>query len=135
MVIDTSALIAIVSGEPRAGDCIDAIHEAETIGMSAASFHEASIVIDSRRDPIASRRLDEVRLNAGIHLVPFTAAQSELARQAHRDFGRGSGSDAKLNMGDCYAYALAKELDEPLLFIGNDFIHTDLASALEDPRP
>ncbi|MBC7462487.1 MAG: type II toxin-antitoxin system VapC family toxin [Thermoleophilia bacterium] len=135
MIVETSALIAMVFDEARGEECRNALVLDDQRSMSAASYFEASIVTDARRDPVVMRKLDAWRQRAGIHLVPFTATQAELARQAYRDFGRGSGNPAKLNMGDCYAYALASDLDEPLLFIGNDFIHTDIRSVLDDPRP
>jgi ribonuclease VapC len=90
-------------------------------------------VIDAERDPIVSRELDVVRRELGIAIAPVTATHVDIARQAYRDFGRGSGHPAKLNFGDCFAYALAIEQDEPLLFIGNDFSHTDVEPALELP--
>jgi ribonuclease VapC len=83
-------------------------------------------VIDSARDPVASRRVDEL-LDAGrISVEPVTATQARIAREAYRDFGKGSGHPAGLNFGDCFAYALARETDEALLFKGNDFSKTDI---------
>lgn len=99
--------------------------------MSAANALEAAIVIDAERDPIVSRELDGVRRDLDIAIVPVTAQHVEIARQAYRDFGRGSGHPAKLNFGDCFAYALAIEQDQPLLYVGDDFAHTDVEPALE----
>ncbi|MCW2921185.1 MAG: putative pilT protein N-terminal, putative toxin of system [Thermoleophilia bacterium] len=98
--------------------------------ISAGNAFEAAIVIDSYRDPVASRDLDRVRGELGIAIAPVTAAQVDIARQAYRDFGRGSGHPAKLDFGDCFAYALAVESGEPLLFVGDDFTHTDVEPAL-----
>jgi ribonuclease VapC len=86
---------------------------------------EASIVIDSGRDAVASRRLDDFFRVSRIAIETVTSSQAEIARQAYRDFGKGRHK-AGLNFGDCFAYALAKEMDEPLLFKGNDFRHTDI---------
>ena len=97
--------------------------------MSAVNWVEAAVVVDSARDPVASRRFDELINTSEIEVVPVTAAQAVLARQAYRDFGRGSGSPAQLNFGDCFAYALATEAREPLLSKGDDFGHTDITAA------
>ena len=99
--------------------------------MSAATFLEAAIVVDRLPNPRASVRFDELVSNLGIIVELVTAHQATVAREAHRRFGRGSGHPAKLNFGDCFAYALARELDEPLLFIGQDFIHTDVRRVLD----
>ncbi len=85
-------------------------------------------MIDASRDPIASRRFDELVKEAQISIEAVTEAQAQVAREAYRDFGKGSGHPARLNFGDCFAYALAKITGEPLLFKGDDFIHTDIAS-------
>lgn len=94
--------------------------------MSAGTYLEASIVIDRARDPLVSRRLDEIIAEAAIIIEPVTASQVRIAREAYRDFGKGSGHAAGLNFGDCFAYALAIEMNEPLLFKGDDFRHTDI---------
>lgn len=86
-------------------------------------------MIDASRDPIASRRFDELTKEAQISIESVTEAQAQAAREAYRDFGRGSGHPAKLNFGDCFAYALAKSTGEPLLFKGDDFVHTDVVAA------
>lgn len=97
--------------------------------MSAASYLETAIVLDSRRDVVLSRRLDELLVDLAIRIEPVTAAQAMVAREAYRDFGKGSGHPAGLNFGDCLTYGLAKDRREPLLFKGNDFVHTDIESA------
>ena len=130
MIIDTSAVIAILRAEPDAADFAEAIEAATSRRMSAANFLEAAVVMDSARDPVVSRRFDELVAAAEIQVDPVTQAQARIARDAYRDFGKGSGHPAALNFGDCFAYALARDADEPLLFKGKDFIHTDLAPAL-----
>jgi ribonuclease VapC len=128
VIIDTSALIAILRDEPQAKECAVAIERDPIRRLSAASFVETALVIDGSRDPIASRRFDDLVREAHIAIEPVTEAQARIAREAYRDFGKGSGHPAKLNFGDCFAYALAKTTGEPLLFKGEDFIHTDIIS-------
>ncbi|MFI5729116.1 type II toxin-antitoxin system VapC family toxin [Kribbella sp. NPDC051587] len=130
MIIDTSALIAILRAEPDAADFAEAIEAAPSRRMSAATFLEAAVVIDSQRNPVVSRRFDELVGAAEIQIEPVTEAHARIAREAYRDFGKGSGHPAGLNFGDCFAYALAQDSGEPLLFKGNDFSQTDLKSAL-----
>lgn len=127
MIIDTSAIVAILLGEPEAADFIDALLDAPTARMSAATYVEAAVVVDANRDPVLSARFDE--LAAEIEVVPMTRDHADTARQAYRDYGRGTGHPARLNLGDCFAYALARSSGEPLLFKGNDFVHTDLLPA------
>ena len=131
MIIHTSAIIAILRSEPDALTFAEAIADAGVRRMSAANFLEAAVVIDGSRDPIASRRCDELISTAEIAVVPVTEAQARIARAAYRDFGKGSGHPAGLNFGDCFAYALAQESQESLLFKGKDFIHTDVRAALD----
>jgi len=129
VIIDTSALVAILRDEPEAKDCAIAIERNPIRRVSAANFVETALVIDGSRDPIASRRFDELVKEARIVIEPVTEAHARIAREAYRDFGKGSGHPAKLNFGDCFAYALAKTTGEPLLFKGDDFIYTDAISA------
>src|SRR6266404_3062462 len=129
MIVDTSALVAILRDEPDAKDCAFAIERSPKRRVSAANFVETALVIDGSRDPIASRRFDDLVKEARIVIEPVTETQARIAREAYRDFGKGSGHPAKLNFGDCFAYALAKATGEPLLFKGDDFIHTDIISA------
>jgi ribonuclease VapC len=130
MIVDTSALIAILRDEPEAAAFAAAIEAASQRRISAANFVEAAIVIDGSRDPIASRRLDDLVREAQLVIEAVTAVHAKIAREAYRDFGRGSGHSARLNFGDCFAYALARATGEPLLFKGNDFSQTDIMSAL-----
>jgi ribonuclease VapC len=130
MIIDTSAIIAILRDEPEAMSCARAIADATERRVSAVNFVESAVVIDASRDPIASRRFDDFITEANIFIEPVTEIQAKIARDAYRDFGKGSGHPAKLNFGDCFAYALAKAIGEPLLFKGGDFSHTDIISAL-----
>jgi ribonuclease VapC len=94
-----------------------------------ANYLETAIVIDGSRSPIASRRFDDLLREAEIVIEAVTEEQAQTAREAYRDFGRGSGHQAGLNFGDCFAYALAKTFREPLLFKGDDFVHTGIAVA------
>jgi ribonuclease VapC len=130
MIIDTSALVAILRDEPEAETCARAIESAAERRVSAVNFVEAAVVIDGSRDPIASRRFDDLLKVARVVIEPVTEIQARLARDAYRDFGKGSGHSAKLNFGDCFAYALAKTTGESLLFIGADFGHTDIMPAI-----
>ena len=130
MIVDTSAIIAILRDEPEAISCARAIADATMRRVSAVNFVEAAVVIDASRDPIATRRFDEFIREANISIESVTTTQTQIARAACRDFGKGSGHPARLNFGDCFAYALAKESGEPLLFRGGDFAHTDIVAAL-----
>ncbi len=131
MIVDTSALIAILRGEEDAVVYAQAIANADVGRISAATYVETAAVIDINRDPIASRRFDDLLREARLVVEPVTEAQARIAREAYRDFGRGSGHPARLNFGDCFAYALARAMDEPLLFKGDDFVHTDISPALK----
>ena len=128
MIVDTSALIALLRDEPDAPRFAAALATRQVAKrISAANYLEAAIVIDGARDPIASRRLDEVIAKANDRIEPVIEEHARIARAAYRDFGRGSGHPAALNYGDCFAYALAKASGERLLFKGGDFARTDLA--------
>lgn len=130
MIVDTSALIAILRAEPEAARIAQALADATHARLSAANFVEAAAVIDGSRDPVASRRYDDLLREARLIIEPVTEAQARLARHAYRDFGKGSGHPAQLNFGDCFAYALAKDTNEPLLFKGTNFAATDVEPAL-----
>jgi ribonuclease VapC len=126
MVIDTSALIAILQDEPERRILNEAIEAAESCAMSTGSFLETSMVIESRYGPDGTRDLDLFISKARISLASVDADQAYVARDAFRRYGKGR-HPAGLNFGDCFAYALAKMLDERLLFKGNDFVLTDIA--------
>lgn len=126
MIVDSSVAAAICLAEPDAADFVDVIELASTLRMSAGTYLEAAVVIEGR-EPGA---FDAFVRGLGIEIVPFDQAQADLARTAYRKFGRGSGHPAALNFGDCFAYALARTVDEPLLFKGNDFTLTDVRPAI-----
>ncbi|MFV0407873.1 MAG: type II toxin-antitoxin system VapC family toxin [Propioniciclava sp.] len=128
MIVDSSALMAILENEPGSDDVLRAAATA-TCKMSVATMVELGIVADSRSTGHGAR-LDELMEALGIALVPLSAQHGQLARAAYRRFGRGSGSKARLNFGDCFAYALSIATGEPLLFVGEDFAQTDVVPAL-----
>ena len=129
LVVDSSAWVAILRQEPEARALVEAITSADTVHVSAASYVEVGAVVDGARDPIASRRFDELLELFQVVVEPVTPGQARRARDAYRDFGRGSGHPARLNYGDVFSYALATELRAPLLFKGTDFTHTDVIDA------
>lgn len=133
MILDTSALVAILRDEPDADLYLSALTNTPVRRMSAATYVESAAVIDGSRDPVASRRFDDFLREASIEIEPVTAEQARVARAAYRDFGKGSGHPARLNFGDCFAYALAKSSNEALLFKGQDFAYTDISPALAQP--
>ena len=128
MIIDTSALVAIMREEEGADRYDSLINDAPFVSMSAASYVEAVMVMVSGRNGRFRNRLDQVIGEFSIEIVPVTAEQAHLAADAFIAFGKGRHS-AALNYGDCFAYALAKATGEPLLFKGNDFTRTDVAPA------
>jgi ribonuclease VapC len=130
MIVDTSAVIAILRGEQESEQLVAAIQSAGGALISAASYVEAAAVIDRIGDPVLSRRLDELLELLRVELEPFDARQAAAARAAYADFGRGSGHPASLNYRDCLTYGLAKATGQPLLFVGHDFAQTDLRPAL-----
>jgi len=133
MIVDTSALIAILKSEPEAETLSEAIEAATVVRISAASYLESFIVVDGYRNPNLRARLEVIFENPGLVIEPVTFEQAKIARQAYRDFGKWSGHPAGLNFGDCFSYALARDKREPILFKGDDFNHTDLRSALPTP--
>lgn len=128
MIVDASALMAVVNAEPEAEQFAHLLLSQEAT-ISVANWLEVCLVAD-RRSSRHSRDLDDVVAMAGVKIAPVTVEHGQIAREAHRRFGKGSGSPARLNFGDCFAYALARSTDEPLLFKGDDFTHTDIRSAL-----
>jgi ribonuclease VapC len=125
MVIDSSALLAILQREPERRSFVEAIESADSARISVASFVETSIVIESRYGVEGLLDLDRFISRAGIELIPVDSEQGQLARSAFSRFGKGRHR-AGLNYGDCFSYAAAIGLGEPLLCKGDDFIHTDV---------
>ena len=126
MIVDSSALVAMLWREPEGEAFGKAITADRSPIVSAANYLEAGIVIDGERNPALSAKLDALINELAIDIVPVTAEHAKLARQAYRDFGKGSGHKAQLNFGDCFAYALAMERGEALLYKGDDFEHAGL---------
>lgn len=131
MIIDTSALVAVITDEPDGAALGNIMAAATSLRISAANYLEAALVLDRRDNPAAGAVLDDVILDLNITIDPVTAEQARIARQAWRDYGRGSGHPANLNFGDCFSYALARTTREPILFKGTDFAQTDLRPAVE----
>lgn len=134
MIVDTSALVAILFDESDAHAYARAIAGAETSRLSAASFVETAIVVEAQAKNGARGQVDALIRRAGIIVEPVTEEQAHIARQAYTDFGKGR-HPAGLNFGDCFAYALAKLTAEPLLFKGEDFSKTDITPALPPTTP
>lgn len=125
MILDTSAIIAILQSEPEADQLILAIQNAKTLRVSAASVVEAGIVMYARYGDAGELEVDQFIHRLKISIVPVNAEQAELARSAYRKYGKGI-HQAGLNYGDCFSYALAISLQEKLLFVGEDFSKTDV---------
>lgn len=125
MIVDSSVVVAILALESGAREFVEAIERAPEGRISVISYVEAAIVLDSRNNPALGRRLDDFIREARLVLEPVTIEQARRAREAYRDFGKRRHR-AGLNFGDCFAYALAKDKGEPLLFKGNDFTKTDV---------
>ena len=130
MIVDSSALLAIIRDEPLAATCLQTMLGSVSNRIGAASYLEAAIVADRLPESPGAASFDDLIEQLNIEVKPLTARQAAIAREAYRRFGKGTGHPARLNFGDCFAYALAKDLDEPLLFVGHDFVHTDVPSAL-----
>lgn len=125
MVVETSAILAILQDEPQRRKFNEAVEAADTRWLSTASFVESSMIVESRYGADGVRDLDLFIAKARIALVPVDEDQAQLAREGFQKFGKGR-HPAGLNFGDCFSYALARSLDEPLLFKGNDFSKTDV---------
>jgi ribonuclease VapC len=125
MIVDTSALLAVLFAEPESEDFARAIAGAEVPRLSAANLLEAGIVADNQADQRTGRQLDALVANFRLRIEAVTEEPVRIARQAYVDFGRGNHA-AALNFGDCFAYALSKTTGEPLLFKGNAFAQTDI---------
>ena len=129
MIVDTSALIAVLLGEPEADEFGRTLMGGGA-RLSSATLVEARIVAHSRLEATGARKLASILEAARAEVVPVDERQADAASEAYRRYGRGSGHPARLNFGDCFAYALATIADEPLLYKGDDFVHTDVRSAL-----
>jgi ribonuclease VapC len=125
MVIDTSAIMAIIYAEPEELIFLEIINDSEECLLSSPSYVEASIVLGTKHGQQGRENLNLLIEALSITIVPFTVEQAQLASEAFLKFGKGR-HPAKLNMGDCFSYALAKSTNQPLLFKGNDFIDTDI---------
>jgi ribonuclease VapC len=128
MIIDTSAIVAILFGEDDAEIYAEAITQADSCRISAATFVETAIVVEAQTRNNGGRQFDAFIRRAGIAIEPVTEEQAHIARQAFIDFGKGR-HPAGLNYGDCFSYALSKAAREPLLFKGKDFAKTDVNAA------
>jgi ribonuclease VapC len=128
MILDTSALVAILYGEPEGPHFTQLIHDADICRISVANFVELAMVIEGQLGPDAARQADAFLRRAGITTEAVTLEHGHLARQAFLDYGKGRHK-AGLNFGDCFAYALTKATGEPLLFKGDDFAQTDVEAA------
>jgi ribonuclease VapC len=129
MVVDTSALIALLKNEPESARLAVAIESDASRLISAATVVEAGLVIEARYGPVGGRELDLLIAKAGLSIEAVTREQAEVARGAWRRFGKGRHS-AGLNFGDCFSYALARVTGEPLLYKGDDFTHTDITATV-----
>ncbi len=129
MIVDPSAILAIAQRERHAEDLLRCLEESEDSSMSAASWVELMVAADARGPRLAGM-VERLLQDLGIRIEPVTEEHATAARTAYRDFGRGR-HPAGLNFGDCFAYALAKSWNEPLLFVGDDFGHTDVRPALD----
>ena len=129
MILDSSAVLAMLFGEPEAAAFAEAAEEATERAISAASWLEAAMVADNR-SAVASAEFAGLMARLDLEIVPFTANQAMRAREAHRRYGKGRHK-AGLNLGDCFAYALAKERGQKLLFKGDDFAATDIEPAIK----
>lgn len=134
MIIDPSALVAIIRSEPDGDIYFEALREAVEsdvpLRISAANLFELYLVIDKERSEALSQAVDAVLAQFPLEVVPVDHEHAVTARMAHQRFGRGSGSAARLNFGDCFSYALVRQTGEPLLFKGHDFTHTDVEAVL-----
>lgn len=130
MIIDSSALVAILQEEPEAQSLLDALVDHRgPLRLSAANHLEAAIVIDRNGSADLAERFDALIHELAIEIVPVSVEHARIGRAAYRTYGRGN-HPARLNFGDCFAYALARATGEPLLFKGDAFAHTDIPAAL-----
>ena len=132
IVVDTSALIAIMGNEPERRAFNELIEKAAVTCISAANLLETRIILFTRFNDSATLTLDAFFQKSGTTVMEVTPRIADIAFGAYRRFGKGTGHGAALNYGDCFSYALAKYLDAPLLFKGNDFSQTDILSAMDE---
>lgn len=128
MILDTSVIVALALDEPEQSRFLEAMNAAPARRLAAGTWIELAAVC-VRGKLFATEWLDRAMDRYAIEVVPMTAEQARIGHMAYRTFGLGSGHKAKLNFGDCFSYALSKAMNEPLLFKGNDFIHTDVLRA------
>lgn len=133
MIVDASALVSILFEEDGWDSLFNLIANTKDVSLSTGNYVETCLVIDGRKQARLSDRVESLLADLRIQVVPLTPSQARIARQAFRTYGKGIHSKAGLNFGDCFAYALAKETGEPLLFVGNDFVHTDIIPAIDPP--
>ncbi len=130
MILDTSAIIAILKDEPERAAIDRVLGAADIRRISAATLLELFIVVERSNDRDIAQRADELLILIRPIVEPVTESQVQVARLAYRQYGKGMGDPAQLNFGDCFAYALARDRSEPLLFTGDDFAQTDIRAAL-----
>ena len=130
MIVDTSAIVEVLLDTDRASRFRHTLARSESVRISVGTLLETAIVVDANRNPVLSGRLDDMVSRTPLHVEPVTERHIEVARRAYQVFGKGSGHPARLNFGDCFAYALARTTGEPLLFAGDDFSKTDVTPAL-----
>ena len=131
MIVDTSAVVAVLRNEADADVYSRVIASSLIVRISAGTYVELGVVIHGLDDPVISGALDKYLEESRVIIEPLTAAQAQIARSAYQRFGKGSGHAARLNLADCFAYALALDLGEPLLFKGDDFTLTDIEIVIE----
>ncbi len=134
MIVDSSAMVAVIRREPDWFSIAEKMNSADSLSISAASYFETAIVVDRLGNPSRSAEFDTLLEDLKMVIEPVTVEQAKIARQAYRDYGRGSGHAANLNFGDCFSYALARAKRGPLLFQGADFGLTDVRPAIH-PQP
>ena len=131
MIVDASAILAILLFEPERDRFLEILHSERKLSVSVVNFVEAGTRVDRDSNSERPLLLDDMVTSFGIEIAPVSLEQGGLARGAHKRYGRGSGHPAGLNLGDCFAYALAKARREPLLFKGDDFTHPDILAEIE----
>jgi ribonuclease VapC len=130
VIVDTSVLVALALSQAEADRLRSDLDETSPPRISAGNLLEPYMVVDGRQNARVSAFLDQLLEQVGLIVEPVTEVQVRIAREAFRRYGKASGHPARLNYGDCFACALARHMDEPLLFVGNDFAHTDIPRAL-----